>query len=195
MAFLLLREGDKVTFLNNSNMPDLSADLQRLIHELESEIFSIQLKKEELIRTSGPDIAQVMGSDETYLDQALKKSRFKKNLYQVHKMSKSETREIQAEQVRQQTRTYLIRDKKLKSFASEASDDLQVSEDSVAVSEHQFDVHYRELHTLKKAFDLLEESPGRIDANVMAKLKGLREAHQKDVMFMLKRKEMLDVNK
>lgn len=184
-----------MTFLNNSNMPNLTADLQRLIHTLEEELFAIQQRKEDLIRTSGPDFAHVLGSDDRYLDEALKKSRFKSSLYQVHKMTKSESRTAHAEIAKQQTRTYLIRDKKLQSFATESSADGQASEDSVAVSEHQFDVHYKELHTLKKAFEIIEEMPGRVDPDLLTKLKALREGHQKDVMFMLKRKEMLDINK
>lgn len=205
LSYLLLKERNKIPFLNNANMHGIGSALERLIEEVETEMGQIQQEKSRLRRTFN------VVSEDRFLEQILKKSRFKKALQATHKTSKIDksrsNKSLQSQPINSSMdKRYLCRrntsiggdiskgsTKSIKHPRYRPQVDLEANDnESGSATELQLNDKYSDLNTLQQLMEILDKAKDKNNPELIKNLKQLRKQRQNQIISIMNRKQALD---
>lgn len=98
LEYLLVHEPNKLPFLNNGNVEKMSSELKLLFQGVEIELEEVQNEKERIMRVSGPNYKEVIGSDQKFLNKVLKRNRFKSYILAKQKEKMNMIHELEEDQ-------------------------------------------------------------------------------------------------
>jgi len=207
LGFLLVKNPnklDRLAFLNNSNMENISKALKRLINGAEHEMEDIMKEKARYSKAYGVEV-ESLPDNKKFFKGVLKKSRFKKALLNTERIPQFEDRYAKLYTTTSQPDYYKFKSKR--NAAPKVNEsiikDEQNNEDSKVVKngsdnsilsvsdDQELDRTYRGLGKIKSlAQKLIEgETLQNLDEDMLEKL---REDLQKNVFQIVKRLEAYD---